>query len=277
MDTPAVLWIELSSGRRDKSLLSRLSDVCRIQSVDKLDEIYECIDRMRPQLLCFNYDYPDLMGLAALRDAKRRYPSVPILMLTRPNSEGLAVWALRARVWDYLTKPVEFDELHERIILLSKITQQSEGSRRQLTLPEQSIPIHVRGGGYVARQVTAAAINYVRNHYHEKVSLRVAAQSCGMEATSFSRAFKREHRITFREYLMRYRFKKAAVLLGESSTTVLDVAFAVGFNDPSQFTRMFKRYMGLTPSQFRSQSREAQGLPFDAVLPLPTSCDAAPE
>jgi YesN/AraC family two-component response regulator len=263
MGIPVVLWIRLSGSADSSQLISQLSGRCELHTVDKVDDIPHSIDRHEPQLICFDFDYPDLAGLTALSEVKHHFPSIPVLMLTEPNSEALAVWALRTRVWDYFTKPVDADEFLSRVEILARLSNKEDNDGRQIALPEESIPVQIRVGGHSAKHSTHAAISYIDNHFHEKVSLSKVAENCGMEATSFSRAFKNENGSTFREYLLRYRVKKAAELLRHTDAGVLEIACAVGFNDPSQFTRMFKRYFGATPSGFRagnsSLTRQLEG------------------
>jgi AraC-like DNA-binding protein len=98
---------------------------------------------------------------------------------------------------------------------------------------------------------TAAALPYLQCHFHEKIALASVAPMCGMGAFEFSRCFRREQGVTFRDYLMRVRIEAAAHRLRRGDQTVLDVACSVGFNDPSQFARQFRRHMGVTPKVYR--------------------------
>lgn len=67
----------------------------------------------------FDYDHPDLAGLNALHEAKQQHPSLPILMLTQPNSEALAVCALRttARQSTYPAITYVYNHFHEKVPL----------------------------------------------------------------------------------------------------------------------------------------------------------------
>src|SRR6201993_1161351 len=65
--------------------------------------------------VCFNFDYPDMCGLRLIPEAKNRWPSAPILMLTMQSSAELALWALRSRVFDLLVKPPATGEV-ERML-----------------------------------------------------------------------------------------------------------------------------------------------------------------
>ena len=57
---------------------------------------------------------------------------------------------------------------------------------------------------------------------------------------------------TFVEYLANYRMRQAKRLLANPTMAVADVAVAVGFSDPSYFTRVFRRQEGVSPSEYRA-------------------------
>ncbi len=95
------------------------------------------------------------------------------------------------------------------------------------------------------------ALQYVRRHFHEKLSETEAASRCGIQRFAFSRAFHHAFGMTFREYVLRTRIGEACRLLADGEHSVTDVAFATGFADGSYFARMFRRYTGVLPSQYR--------------------------
>ena len=56
--------------------------------------------------MCFEYDSPDASRLEALTETRRRYQSLPVVIVTEQHSEDLAAWAFQSCVWDYLVKPL---------------------------------------------------------------------------------------------------------------------------------------------------------------------------
>lgn len=96
----------------------------------------------------------------------------------------------------------------------------------------------------------ARAIRFVTDHYHEKFPASAVASHCGLSRFQFSRAFHATFGITFREYLLRYRVRAACQRLRARPASVTAVAYAVGFHDGSYFARMFRRYIGMLPSQY---------------------------
>jgi YesN/AraC family two-component response regulator len=235
--------------------------VGRVHRCSGTGDITGLIECIRPDVLCFDFDYPDTAGLNALRNTKHRHPSLPILMFSEEASTELALWALRARVWDFLVKPVSVSELRVRLDMLARISErQHHRSARDVFMPETTnlseSNLGLRTEGVMPLR---PAINFVLKHLHEKISLATVAHLCGMGSCEFSRAFKRAQGVTFRDYLNQVRVNEAAALLKNSSSSVLDVACAVGFNDPSHFACMFRRYIGHTPSAYRRRKAPIQG------------------
>ena len=100
------------------------------------------------------------------------------------------------------------------------------------------------------------ALEYVAAGYGGKLRETHAANLCAMTPYRFSRAFKAAYSVTFQEYVIRYRVREAARLLQNPNATIADVAVTVGFNDPSYFTRIFKRYHRVAPSAYREDTHE---------------------
>jgi len=250
MCLPLLLWIDLKKPSSDCGIDSALSFAARVERCSGTSDIDAAIRKSSPDILCFEFDYPDAGDLGILQNVKHRYPSLPILMFTDESSTDLAIWALRTRVWDYFAKPFNMGDLCARVNLLSHIAERQRHRRtREVYMPEG----HNSGLGAADTTTLQAALDYIAGHFQEKVSLKTVALLCRMGSFEFSRAFKREQGQTFRDFLIQFRVNQAAILLRNSRSSVLDIAYAVGFNDPSHFARMFRRYIGVTPSTYRNQ------------------------
>ncbi len=252
MNLPCLVWADLRTNRAAPSPVGELEAQFQIWRVVERAAIPENIDQATPLLSCFEYDYPDIPSLQALRSTKQAYPSLPILMLTLQHSEALAVWAFRTRVWDFLVKPVTPEELCTRITTLLTVLPLQQQSPRQIAMPAPYIPLESRvsapGHSSGAAQL---ALNYMERHYSEPMRLQDVAGSCQMGIYEFSRTFKRAFGLTFRDYLCQYRLERALDLLINPRVSVTEVACAVGLPNVSHFTRTFRRHLGVTPSQFR--------------------------
>ncbi|MBT3145689.1 helix-turn-helix domain-containing protein [Neptunomonas phycophila] len=80
------------------------------------------------------------------------------------------------------------------------------------------------------------------------------AQEANLTERTFLRRFQKATGLTPSEYIQQFRVHKARELLENSTTTVDQIAWMIGYEDVSAFRRMFHKQTGLTPSQYRSRS-----------------------
>lgn len=100
------------------------------------------------------------------------------------------------------------------------------------------------------------AKRYIEENYTmEDLSLQEVADSLGMSVTYLSRTFKSETNMNFVKYLVQVRMDKARELLAESELSAQETAYHVGFSDYVHFSKTFKKFHGLTPSEFRKQCK----------------------
>lgn len=96
-----------------------------------------------------------------------------------------------------------------------------------------------------------ALINHINSHFMDEITLEWAADYVGFSKFHFTRLFKDYTDVTFYDYLLHRRMQAARVLLSDTNKSVTEIAFQSGFNNLTSFTRSFKKYTGLTPSQYR--------------------------
>jgi len=95
------------------------------------------------------------------------------------------------------------------------------------------------------------ALDYMGEHYFENISLGDITRAACLSRYHFCRLFKRQLGITPISYLSQLRVEKAKLLLRNTSHSVTQICFAVGFNDLSHFERVFRSLAGITPSTYR--------------------------
>lgn len=97
-------------------------------------------------------------------------------------------------------------------------------------------------------------MNYLKNHYKD-VTLDELAENFNLSKPYLSKYIKENAGITFQEAVKKARMKKARALLKESNQTVESIAASVGYENVEHFNRLFKKSYGMTPVQFRRESR----------------------
>ncbi len=232
--------------------MTSFAAVCRVHEIE-VSELASGEVSGDWDLVCFNFDYPEMMSLKLIPDTKKRWPSAPVVMLTMECSLELAVWALRMHVFDLLIKPLSVEEVErcmERVLQAVQARRTQSGRRPQAILAK--MPMETRFRPQMAPSSRLhLAIAHVNKHYTNQVPESEVASVCGMSPSRFCREFKFAFGVTFVDYLSRHRIGEAKRLLLNRSISVTDVAAAVGFTDPSYFTRVFRKLEGTSPTEYR--------------------------
>lgn len=251
MTRPLLLWFDCTSRRHDAELRRQFATFFEMAYRTHIANADQEINLLAPRVLCFDFDYPHQGQLRSMQSIKQKHISLPTLMFTVEHSEALAVWAFRARVWNYLVKPVATEELLENLHVLLKIAASAQRGSRALTLSAPAVPNQVpTHSANDTQSMLRPGISFVEQHFNEKLAADDVAQHCGMDRFRFSRLFRRAFGVTFQEYLLLYRVRQACTLLQRPRASVMDVGHSVGFNDPSHFSPIFKRYMRMLPSEY---------------------------
>lgn len=97
---------------------------------------------------------------------------------------------------------------------------------------------------------------YVNEHYAEEIRLNDLAELVNMSRTSFSRFFKLRTGKSLTDYITDIRVGHATRLLVDTTTTIAEIAYGCGFNNLSNFNRIFKKKKDCSPKEFREQYRK---------------------
>ena len=268
MERVKLLWVNAGVGRVREAYVAEFARLCEINEIASSDlATLNCSDDW--DLICFNFDFPEMSSLKLVPETKQRWPSAPIIMLTMQNSADLSLWALRSRVFDLLVKPLQTQEITRCMQRVSEVLQarRSQPGRRPQSAVVNQLPAEAR---YHAKTPASGrlqlALAHISKHFPRALPESEVARLCEMSPSRFCREFKATFGETFLECLSRQRITAAKRLLANPSMSVTDVAVSVGFTDPSYFTRVFRKQQGISPSEFRCQAVPDSDTNFDARL-----------
>ena len=98
--------------------------------------------------------------------------------------------------------------------------------------------------------------DYIDKHFNEDVRLSELADLIGMSPSAFSRFFKLSTGKTLSEYIVGIRLGMAARKLVDSTDSISEICYVCGFNTISNFNRLFRKYKGCNPTEFRDKYRK---------------------
>jgi AraC family transcriptional regulator len=113
------------------------------------------------------------------------------------------------------------------------------------------VPKSIRGG--LAPWQVRRCEEYLNAHANTNVGLEHLASLVGLSPFHFARAFKQSTGVPPHQYLLSVRIEKAKALLSTTDANVTTIAFEVGYESSQALARLFRREVGLSPSDYRRQ------------------------
>lgn len=206
------------------------------------EEGLEVIRRYQPDLVITDIKMPKLDGIEMLRQLRAEGNRVHVVLLTAYSDFDYAQAALKLGAVDYLLKPFHDGELEAAV--------QRVRAREQPRC--QAVP-ELPGSGEKSKYVMEA-MRYIAEHYNDQnISVGTVAASLGVSEGHLSHVFKKETSYTISNYITSYRIHVAMDLLQNCRSRVYEVAEQVGYRDITYFSSIFKKVVGMTPSEYQKR------------------------
>lgn len=206
------------------------------------------IRRMEPDIVITDIRLPGIDGLEML---SRCAVSHAVIMSGHTDFTYMKK-AIKLGVFDYLLKPVDDDELEATLSsLVERIREEDKGYERlrkkQRSADSEQIPLP-QG---VNNHVVDSSISFIASNYDKPVGLQEAASFLGLSESHLSRLFKEVTGLNFLQYLNAWRINKSVEMMKDPKRNIGEIATSCGFPTPGYFAKIFKRFTGVTPTQFR--------------------------
>ncbi len=98
-------------------------------------------------------------------------------------------------------------------------------------------------------------LEYISKNFHRKVSIREMADLSCLTEVSFCKFFKRKFHKSFTAYVNEFRVRKSCQLLRQTDKKLMDIALSCGYGNMSFYHKQFRKYLGMTPSAYRSMHK----------------------
>ncbi|MGE5613002.1 MAG: PocR ligand-binding domain-containing protein [Bacillota bacterium] len=169
-----------------------------------------------------------------------------IVLLSRAALEGGAdVEQIFGLNYKYLSQIHDFETVDELTYWLSGILNRFTDCVFNLTNVK-----HI--------DVIYKAIDYIKRNYMKKITLEDVANHVQLSTSYFCSIFKAEMKCSFNAYLNKIRIEMSKKLLEDHTIPLVDVAYLVGYEDQSYFSKVFKSRTGISPGKYRERKGQAR-------------------
>ena len=142
------------------------------------------------------------------------------------------------------------NELRRNGLLKLFIAELIDQYNRQLTEVQMKDFHNTETSAYIRN-----AISYIAENYASQIKINELADHIGVNRSYLASSFKKAMGYSPKEYLLRLRMEKAKSLLETTDQPINSIANAVGYTDQLAFSRMFKRYSGVSPKTYREENK----------------------
>ena len=208
----------------------------------------ELIREKRPDIVITDVTMPLVNGIEMIESTSdMNYTSI---IISGYDEFAYAQKAIKLGVCDYLMKPIDKEELNH--IIKEIISRFDLSSKINELLKEKDSVENICLLDTLKNEdpLVNKMIGYINSHYSEKMFITDVAKYLNYSESLLSKRFRRVTRMTFNEYLNRFRIQKAMNYMRNGEHYMLEISDICGFNDYKYFSTVFKKYTGHSPKQF---------------------------
>ena len=234
-----------------KTIQNYFEEELEIFQAENGREAIELFQKHDCHIALLDISMPGINGLDAAEEIRKGNQACSIIFLTAYDEFDYAKRAIKVRALDYLLKPSAKEDL---IAVLEEAVYLSRQDFTKTNVPLYSTETEGKDEKpeVVKNQILTEHIReYLETHYMEDICLQDAAEQLHYSDAYFCKFFKQNFEKSFIMYLSELRIEKAKELLADVTINVKDIGQKVGYRDSSYFTKVFKRFTGVTPSEYR--------------------------
>lgn len=234
-------------------IVELLRDHYRTLSIVNGMEAYEQAQSVVPDLVVSDWMMPGMDGLTLCEKLKTTDATshIPVLMLTARADQSSKLEGLETGADDYLTKPFDNQELliriHNLIEQRKKLRQLFSG---EMVLQPKQISLPSRDAEFLSRLLSLLE----KRHSDPDFNIDELSREVAMSRMQLHRKLKALTDQSPGELLRNFRLERAKQMLTSTGMQVSEVCYKAGFNNVSNFSKVFKEFTGVTPSEFAASA-----------------------
>lgn len=220
-------------------------DVDRVYTAQNAQTALGIIREKRPHVVVTDIRMPGMSGLELIKTAKEEYPEIPFVILSGYPDFAYAQKALQYGVFRYLLKPFDLTELTECIRLLLSTLH-----------PETPKAADKSGNNGSPNSTIQGILTFIDDNLGKEINIDMLSNSFALTPNYLSSLFKKETGKGIIEHITSLRMEKACDMLAHTDHKIQYICTAVGISDYFYFSKLFKKHMNVTPTQYRTLQKE---------------------
>lgn len=216
-------------------------------------EAIESVEQNQPDIVMMDINMPDMDGLSASTTIKERYPEIFLIILTGYDYFEYAQAAIRAKVDDYILKPVSKSDIESLLLkIIGILDERNKHKKLERISKEVDGNYDYAHPNSEIKDLSTMIGEYMKEHLFDcELSLNRMASDLACNSSYLSVLIKQIYGISFQDYINKKRMERAKLLLLSTAMRNYEIARQIGIEDVNYFVTKFKKMWGLTPKQYR--------------------------
>ena len=230
------------------------SDNYRVYTASNGQEGYDRAMEVIPNIIITDIMMPELNGLELCEKLKtdQRTSHIPIILLTARSSSTFKMGGFEYGADDYVTKPFDVELLKTRVEnLVGTRRMLREKFQKEILLNPKDIAINNVDEKFLEKIMSLIESNISDSRY----SVSILAKDIGMSHSVLYRKIMALSGQNINAFIKLIRLKRARQLLGDTNYIISEISDLTGFSNPKYFSTCFKKYYGITPTNFRQNKQ----------------------
>lgn len=204
------------------------------------------IEKLKPDVVITDVCIPNMTGLELLLYLREHEIECEVVIVSAFAEFVYVQEALRYGAFDYCIKPISAEDAEN---LLNKLKMKLEKKKEPVLKTDRNSEEGNADSDYVFQKILV----YINNHYKERIMIKELAADFGFTPNYCSSLFVKKTGMTFSQYLTKLRMEQSVLMLKNPVLSLKKIAVAIGYEDEIYFHKVFKKYYGITPSQYRER------------------------
>lgn len=207
--------------------------------------VAERIVTEEPDVVFIDIEMGNISGLDVIKKCKEDGCSSFFIIVSGHDNFNYAHTAINLGAIHYLLKPIDPDDIES---VSKKLTHLLEEKSKSQSPASMGLPS--------PKNLWEKILGYIEKNYMKKLQVQDICTELYISPSTFYNAFKTNSGETFVDYLTRFRLEKAKTLLRTTDKTIPDISSLVGISNQYYFDKIFKKYNGISASDYRQSSEE---------------------
>ena len=192
--------------------------------------------------------YMDGYELSRYIKTSREYSHIPVILITSQPSKENELQGLSAGADAYIEKPFTFDELNLRITNLLKAKSNIREHYHDMKIFELNEELNNKDEEFI-KSLTQFVIEHIEE---PELSVDQLTAHMNISRTQLYNKLKKLLNLSATEFINKIKIDVAKVKIIKTNLTIAEISWQLGFNNPSYFSKTFKRFCGVTPNEFKN-------------------------